>query len=93
MSILSRVILIPVIASISYEIIRFSGFHSRNPIVKALAYPSIALQSLTTRVPDDTQIEVAICAMKLAVSLEEGSADAVAKDSHTDIEDTSSGDT
>ena len=92
-SILSRIILIPVIASISYEIIRFSGFHSRNPIVKALAYPSIALQSLTTRVPDDTQIEVAICAMKLAVSLEESSEDTFAKDNHPGTCDTSSEDT
>ena len=71
-SIVSRVVLVPVIAAISYEIIRFSGAHADNPLVKAIVYPSLALQTLTTRQPDDSQIEVAIHAMKHAISLEEG---------------------
>ncbi len=75
-SIASRVVLLPVIAGIGYEIIRFSGAHSRNPIVKAIVYPSLALQALTTRRPDDSQIEVAIEAMNHAISLSEGTTEA-----------------
>lgn len=71
-SIASRVILVPVIAGISYEIIKFSGAHSGNPLVKLIVYPSLALQALTTRQPDDDQIEVAIHAMKHAIAVDQG---------------------
>ena len=71
-SIASRVVLIPLIAGISYEIIRFSGAHSGNPLVNAIVYPSLALQKLTTRKPDDDQIEVAITAMSHAIAVDEG---------------------
>ena len=64
----SRIVLVPVIAAISYEIIRFSGFHSDSLIVKLLARPNLALQKLTTRQPDDDQIEIAIHAMKGAIA-------------------------
>ena len=60
----SRVVLIPVIASVSYEMIRFSGFHASNPLVQLITGPSLALQALTTRQPDDDQIEIAIAAMQ-----------------------------
>ncbi len=63
----SRVVLVPAIASASYEVIRFSGFHAGNPAVKLITGPSLALQSLTTRQPDDDQIEVAISAMNSAL--------------------------
>ena len=69
-SISSRIVLIPVIAGISYEVIRFSGAHASNPLVKLVVYPSLALQSLTTRKPDDDQIEVAIEAMNQAISID-----------------------
>ena len=69
-SIVSRIVLVPVIAGISYEIIKLSGFHSNNLFVKLLAYPSLALQSLTTRQPDDLQIEVAIAAMNTAIDVD-----------------------
>ena len=62
----SRILLIPVIAGVSYEVIRFSGAHSGNALVKLLMVPSLALQKLTTRPPDDDQIEVAIFAMEAA---------------------------
>jgi hypothetical protein len=62
----SRIVLIPIIAGFAYEVIRFSGFHRTNPIVRFLLYPSLALQALTTRQPDDDQIEVAICALNAA---------------------------
>ena len=67
----SRVVLIPVIAALSYEAIRFSGFHSQNPLVRLISVPSLALQSLTTRQPDDDQIEIAITAMKQALAADE----------------------
>ena len=62
--IISRVLFIPVIAGISYEFIRFAAAHSDNPLVKALIRPSMALQTLTTREPDDRMLEVAIAALK-----------------------------
>ena len=71
-SIVSRVILVPVIAGISYEIIRLSGKYAENPLVKIIVYPSLALQTLTTRQPDDSQIEVAIHAMKHAIAVDQG---------------------
>ena len=70
--ILSRIVLIPVIAAISYEIIRFSGTHQHSPIGQVLARPGLLLQRLTTRVPDDGQIEVAICAVEGALAADEG---------------------
>jgi uncharacterized protein YqhQ len=70
--IVSRIVLIPVIAAASYEAIRFSGFHSDNPLVRAITAPSLALQKLTTRQPEDDQIEVAIAAMKQAIAADEG---------------------
>ena len=65
--IVSRIVLIPVVAAVSYEIIRFSGFHSSSPLVRLITVPNLALQSLTTRDPDDEQIEVAVAAMDSAL--------------------------
>ena len=62
----SRIVLVPLIAAISYEVIRFSGRHADNPLVHLITAPSLALQSLTTRQPDDDQIEIAIAAMEQA---------------------------
>jgi uncharacterized protein YqhQ len=62
--ILSRVLLIPVIAGISYEIIRFTARHMENRVVRWIIIPNLALQHLTTRQPDLTMIEVAIAAFK-----------------------------
>ena len=64
----SRILLLPVIAAVSYEIIRFSGAHSNWLIARWIAQPGLWLQRLTTRQPDDQQIEVAICAMETAVA-------------------------
>lgn len=60
----SRVILMPVIAGVSYEIIRFAGAHCDNPVVHCAIMPGLALQKLTTRQPDDSQIEVAIASLQ-----------------------------
>lgn len=62
----SRIVLVPLIAAVSYEVIRFSGRHADNPLVALITAPSLALQSLTTRQPDDDQIEIAIAAMQQA---------------------------
>lgn len=64
----SRILLLPVIAAVSYEVIRFSGRHQAAMIGKILAAPGLWLQRLTTRDPDDSQIEVAIRAMETAVA-------------------------
>ena len=70
--VVSRVVFIPVIAAISYEVIRFSGAHQKNPLTRAMAVPGLLLQTLTTRQPDDEQIEVAIHAMNGAIAADEG---------------------
>jgi uncharacterized protein YqhQ len=70
--ILSRILLIPVVAGISYEIIRFSGAHQSWLIAQTLAWPGLLLQRLTTRRPDDDQIEVAITAMEAAIAADAG---------------------
>jgi len=62
--ILSRIVLVPVIAGIAYELIRLGGAHHRNPVVRLLLAPGLALQSLTTREPSSAQVEVAIAALK-----------------------------
>jgi len=61
---LSRLILLPLIAALGYEIIHFAADHTDNPAIRAIMRPSMALQSLTTRQPDDHQVEVAIEALK-----------------------------
>ncbi len=68
--VLSRIVLIPVIASISYEIIRLGGAFESNPITKVLMWPNLALQSLTTRQPDDDQVEVAIRSLNEVLAAE-----------------------
>ena len=63
MRILSRIILLPVVAGISYEIIRYAG-RSENKFVKFATLPGLWLQNLTTNEPDDEQVEVAIRALE-----------------------------
>ena len=58
-----RLLLVPVIAGVSFEIIRLAG-RSENPFVNALSKPGLALQRLTTREPDAAQAEVAIAAVE-----------------------------
>jgi uncharacterized protein YqhQ len=70
--VLSRIIFIPVIAAVSYEVIRFSGAHQDHPATRLMAGPGLLLQRLTTRQPDDGQIEVAISAMETALAADQG---------------------
>lgn len=60
----SRLILVPLIAAGAYELIRLGASHPNNPFLQILIFPGIALQRLTTREPDNPQIEVAITALK-----------------------------
>ncbi|MBL8145116.1 MAG: DUF1385 domain-containing protein [Anaerolineae bacterium] len=60
----SRVLLVPVIAGIAYEFIRFTAKHMENRFIRLIIIPNLALQHLTTRQPDLTMIEVAIAAFK-----------------------------
>ena len=69
---LSRVVFVPLIAALSYEVIRWSGKNSGKSWVRIVTGPSLALQSLTTSSPDDDQIEVAIAAMELAIEADSG---------------------
>lgn len=59
------------IAGISYEIIKFAGKNAENPICRALSFPGMMLQKLTTKNPDDEQLEVALASIKAALFLEE----------------------
>ncbi len=63
----SRVVLIPVIASLGYEILRFGARNRSNPLVKVLLYPGLLVQMITTKQPTDDMIEVAIVSMEQAL--------------------------
>jgi len=64
LSILSRIVLLPLIAAVSYEFIKWSADQQCNPMVRALAAPGLLLQKLVTRPPDDRQVEAAIAALR-----------------------------
>jgi len=69
--VLLRIILIPVIAAFGYEVTHFGGKHAKNGLVRAILYPGLLLQKLTTRQPDDSQLEVAISALRKVVEIEQ----------------------
>jgi uncharacterized protein YqhQ len=63
----SRILLIPVIAAVGYEILKFGARHRANPVVKVLLYPGLLVQKITTKRPTDDMIEVAIVSMEQAL--------------------------
>ncbi|MFZ3156064.1 MAG: DUF1385 domain-containing protein [Smithella sp.] len=65
--VLYKILLLPVVAGISYEAIRFTGKYSHSKLVQLLSWPGLMLQKITTREPSDDQIEVAIAAMKKVI--------------------------
>ena len=76
----ARIVLIPVIAAVGYELLRLGGRHRTNPIIKTVMYPGILVQMITTKEPTDDMIEVAIVSMEQAIlgdggALPDGSAD------------------
>jgi len=67
LGILSRIVLIPVIAALGYEFVRFGAAHSQNWLVRGLLVPGLRLQAMTTREPDDSQLETALSALKKVI--------------------------
>jgi uncharacterized protein YqhQ len=67
---ISRIILLPLIAGLGYEFIKYSAKQCGNPLIKVLMMPGLWLQGLTTREPSDDQIEVAIRALNEALAME-----------------------
>jgi len=68
---LERLLLLPVIAAVSYELMRLGAEHVKNGVVRTLLAPGLALQALTTRQPDDSQLEVSISALKTVIDADE----------------------
>ena len=66
--ILVRIVFLPIIAGISYEItVKWAGSHPENALVKVVLWPGMQMQRLTTNEPDDSMLECAIAAMKLVL--------------------------
>lgn len=68
---LARVVLIPLIAGISYETLKLSSRISNTPVGRAIVFPGLMLQKLTTREPDASQVQVALRALDEVLALEE----------------------
>ncbi|MFC1870090.1 DUF1385 domain-containing protein [Chloroflexota bacterium] len=69
--VLSRIVLIPVIAAMGYELTLFGARHHHNILVRSLLAPGLWLQSLTTREPDNGQLEVAVAALQQVVAADQ----------------------
>lgn len=71
-AILSRLLLMPLVAGIAYEVtVKWAGSRPDNPVVKVLLWPGLQLQRMTTREPSDDMVEVAVASMRLVVEREE----------------------
>jgi uncharacterized protein YqhQ len=68
--VLSRLIVIPLVAGIAFEFIMWSARHQDNPVVKVLVWPGLQMQKLTTREPTDDMVEVAMASLKKVLSME-----------------------
>ncbi|BBM36404.1 DUF1385 domain-containing protein [Pseudoleptotrichia goodfellowii] len=66
----TRVLFVPVVAGISYELQRWTSYHLNNGIAKMIATPGMWLQKITTSEPDESQLEVAIVALNVALGRE-----------------------
>ena len=66
MRLITHIPLIPLVAGIGYEVLKLTAKYQKNIIFKILAYPGLWLQNITTKIPDDDQVEVAIAALKSA---------------------------
>jgi len=72
--ILSRLILLPIVAGIAYEFLKFTAAHQGNPLIRLLTKPNLALQRLTTREPEMGMLEVAIAAFENVLAYEKSQA-------------------
>ena len=68
--VLSRILGIPLLAGLSYEVIKWAGRNRRRRWVRALMWPGLMLQNLTTREPDRSQLAVAIAALEAVLAVE-----------------------
>jgi uncharacterized protein YqhQ len=68
--VLSRLIVIPLVAGIAFEFIMWSARHQESPVVKVLIWPGLQMQKLTTREPTDDMVEVAMASLKKVLSME-----------------------
>jgi len=66
----SRILAIPLIAGIAYEVLKFGGKHAEHPLMRVIVVPGLALQSLTTRYPEPDMIEVAVASFQTVLDLE-----------------------
>ena len=64
---LGRIVLLPVIAGIGYEMIKLSGRYRKNPVVKVITAPGLWLQRITTHEPNDKQLKVGIESLKAVI--------------------------
>lgn len=69
---ISRILLVPVIAGVSYEYIRWNARNMNHPIIKVLYRPNLAVQNVTTADPDDDMLEVAIQSFRTMLAFENG---------------------
>ncbi len=69
--VLSRVALVPVIAGLGYEVTQFGARHTGSSFIKAFLAPGLWLQRMTTREPDDSQLEIGISALRRAVEIDQ----------------------
>ena len=69
--VVSRLVVIPLVAGIAFEFIMWSAKNQGNPLVKVLIWPGLQLQRLTTREPTDDMVEVAMASLKKVLSMEE----------------------
>lgn len=70
--ILSRLALLPIVAGLAYEFLRFTAKHQDNALIRLIIQPNLALQRLTTKEPDHDMLEVAICAFEQVLAYEHG---------------------
>jgi len=73
---LSRIVLVPVIAAVAYELVRFGARHYGNRLVRALYTPGLWLQALTTRPPDRSMLEVSIASLETVLAADREAAPA-----------------
>jgi uncharacterized protein YqhQ len=66
----SRLVVIPLVAGIAFEFIMWSARHQENPVVRALVWPGLQMQKLTTREPTDDMVEVAMASLKKVLTME-----------------------
>lgn len=69
--VVSRIVVIPIVAGLAFEFIMWSARHYSNPVVKVLVWPGLQLQKLTTREPSDDMVEVAMASLKKVLVMED----------------------